>query len=200
MLPMSTDALLEKNKIESEGSWLLLVEIQLFDITVRLVRNTEDINWGGHLWTCFPFELGDATEDTKQFPEIELKVSNVTRYLQPYLENYKGCVGSTVIIRVVHSSHLTSLNAELEETFSIVGTSTDTNFVTFKLGADFNVNVRIPQGRYLKNFCCSPFKSISCGYNGGATTCDRTLNNCRALGNSVRFGGYPSIPLGGLYV
>jgi hypothetical protein len=33
-----------------------------------------------------------------------------------------------------------------------------------------------------------------CRYSGTETFCDGTLSNCVALGNTLRFGGHPSIP------
>lgn len=42
--------------------------------------------------------------------------------------------------------------------------------------------------------CRFRFKSPRCGYVGVATTCDRSLNNCFALANQVRFGGFPDSP------
>lgn len=38
------------------------------------------------------------------------------------------------------------------------------------------------------------FRGVECGYSGAATTCDRTLATCTALGNSSRWGGVASLP------
>lgn len=38
------------------------------------------------------------------------------------------------------------------------------------------------------------FKDTKCAYTGAGTTCDRTLTQCQAYGNSLNFGGHPSIP------
>lgn len=38
--------------------------------------------------------------------------------------------------------------------------------------------------------CVWDFKSVKCGYAGEATTCKKTSYQCRAYGNSARFGGY----------
>ena len=51
----------------------------------------------------------------------------------------------------------------------------------------------------MKDFCPFKFKGVQCGYKGDETECNKTLSRCRALGNSVRFGGEPTIPQGGLY-
>ena len=207
MLQLTSAGLFEKNQLVQTGAWLLLAEFRLknsaydsnYSSYIYLVRNTEDIIWNRKTWIAFPFDLDDIKESKSEFPEINLKVSNVTRYLQPYIEEYKGLVGSDVVIRVVHSGHLNLNQSELEENFTITSTSANALFVTFKLGGNFPINTRFPSERYLKNFCPLIFKSVSCGYNGATTSCDKTLTACRAMGNSKRFGGYPTIPIGGLY-
>lgn len=40
--------------------------------------------------------------------------------------------------------------------------------------------------------CANRFKNQFCGYSGPADYCDKTLSNCRALGNESRFNGYES--------
>lgn len=197
----------EKNQFVQTGAWLLLAEIKIkqkandteYSDYIHLVRNNEDIEWNGKTWIAFPFDLDDVKESRNEFPEISLRVINVTRYLQVYLEQYKGLVGSDVVIRVVHAGHLDMPQAELEENFTIISSSSNSMWVTFKLGGNFPINSRFPQERYLKNFCPLVFKGVSCGYNGASATCDKTLSSCKAKGNSTRFGGFPSIPIGGLY-
>lgn len=201
MLSLSSQALREKNKLHESGAWLILLEVQLPDnSSMRLVRNTEDIVWNDFTWIAFPFDLDDLKEDSKEFPELTINVDNSTRALQPYLEQYKGLVGCNIILRVIHSKNLDSTEAELEEYFTITNSSSNTLSVEFTLGGDFPVNVRVPNCKYMKNFCNHIFKSVTCGYNGSATSCDGTLTRCQELNNSPRFGGYPAIPMGGIYV
>ena len=51
MLSISQAAKLEKNKIEGDTAWLILMEIYVTpSIILRLVRNTEDITWNGETW------------------------------------------------------------------------------------------------------------------------------------------------------
>lgn len=207
MLQLTEAGLFEKNQLVQTGAWLLFLELKIkrsptdttYSDYIRLVRNTDSLAWKGEFWVAFPFDIDDIKESRTEFPEINLKVSNVTRYLQPYLEEYKGLVGSDVVIYVVHSEHLDIPQAELTENFTIISSSANSIYVTFKLGGNFHVNIRFPQDRYLKNFCRHVFKGVACGYSGTTTSCDKTLTYCRAIGNEVRFGGFPAIPIGGLY-
>jgi hypothetical protein len=41
--------------------------------------------------------------------------------------------------------------------------------------------------------CGFEFKSKQCGYRGVVTSCDKTFEDCKRLGNVVRFGGFPAV-------
>ena len=88
--------------------------------------------------------------------------------------------------------------ADLEMTFDILATQADALWVTFTLGAPNPLRARFPQYRYLADHCRWTFKSVECAYSGPSTTCKRTLDYCRQLGNSRRFGGFPGLSGGGV--
>lgn len=204
-MSLSNIAILEKNKISSTNAWLILIEIQFEGDIIRVVKNNEDIEWpagSGTTWTAFPFEIGDVNENSKgEQPSLQLKVSNVTRDMERYLEKNAGGTDATVVLRVVMSEHLELTQPEMIETFSVKSTSTDVNWAYFNLGPDFSTTQRIPANRYMQNFCPLKFKGIKCGYSGPETECNKTLDNCRTRNNSDRFSGAPGIPgAGGLYV
>lgn len=204
MLNLSVAGVLEKNKIASDGVWLLLLEVAVpdSDEPLRLVRNSEDVIWNGYTWSAFNFTIGDIKEDSKgSLPSVPLQISNVTQIVQAYVEENNGLTGTTVILRVVHSQHLDHVFPEVEEYFTVQSTTCDSKWVTFNLGCDISVQMRFPFRRVLKNFCAwrDQYKGIECGYAGALPPCDGTLQSCRDRGNSVRYGGEPSIPEGGLY-
>lgn len=198
---LSAAAIIEKNKLSSDGVWLILLELNIAGLTepIRVVRNNEDITWNGYTWVAFPFQLGEMAEDSQgQLPSLSLKISNVTGAIQQYIELSNGGVDSTAIIRVVHSKHLDLTTAEIEETFSVQSVTADANWINVNLGPDFTTQLRVPADRYLKDFCPFKFKGPECGYAGTDTACNKSLDACRAKGNSVRFGGEPALA-GGAY-
>lgn len=201
MLDLSQAAILEKQKLQSDGAWIILLEIAIPTVeTIYICRNTEDITWDGRNWIAFPFELDDLKEDSKGgVPELTLRVSNVTRALQNYLEQIGGGVGSKVTFRVVHSEHLDILTPEIIEEFSIQHVTADKDWVVFTLGAGDPLMKRFPPRRFLRNFCPFKYKGIECGATSLLTTCNRTLTDCRTRNNSIRFGGFPTIAQGGFY-
>ena len=202
MLDLSAAAKLEKNKLEQDGCWIVLLEIVIStDLSIYLCRNTEDITWNGQKWLAFPFDLGEVNEDSKgEIPTTTLKVSNITRSIQRKLEEYNGGVGMTCIIRVVNSEHLELTEPEVEIDMIVKSTDCDNEWVTFNLGTDALLNYRYPQRKVLKDFCPFKFKGVECGYTGALSSCDHTLFQCRLHNNSARFGGEPGITQGGMYI
>ncbi|MCE5306377.1 MAG: DUF1833 family protein [Acidobacteriales bacterium] len=201
---LSLAAYIAKNSLESDGVWLVLAEITLPDATVlRVCRNTENVTWptaGGHEYAAFPFDLEEINDQNKsEVPRVALRVSNVTRALQGYLDASGGGVGSSVIIRVVHSKNLAETDPEFEAKFRCIDCTADNMWVTFFIGAASPWTVRFPRNRLLKDFCRWRFKSAECAYSGGETTCDKTLTQCRLRSNSARFGGFPGVGQGGIY-
>lgn len=104
MLPLSTASILEKNQISATGVWLMLLEISYKGDMIRLVYNTENIQFQGNTYIAFPFTIQDVTENATDLPNIKLSVSNVTRTIQRMAESNNGFTGANVIIRVVNTN------------------------------------------------------------------------------------------------
>ena len=207
MLPLSSVAIQEKNKLATDSVWLLALEISIpgLGIPVRVVRNNEDVNWRGFTWQAFPFELNEIGDDSKGVvPQVEVRVSNVSRAMESYIQNYdsycktNGFTPITVSIFVLNSKNLANATPEVEHLFELKQPKTNPTWVTFVLAASNPYNKRYPQDRILKNHCRFIFKSVLCGYTGASTSCDKTLSTCRSLSNSARYGGFPGAGSGGL--
>lgn len=199
-LPAS--AYLDKNKLNQSGAYLVLLEITVPDGTVfRVCSNTEDIVWRGYTWQAFSFNFKDLSENSKgEIPRVQLQVWNGTKALEPYLDEGDGGIGSTVEIFVVHSGHLDEEDSLIQPAVFEAATCDSTHeWVTFGLSAPSLYTRRFPRNRIIKNYCRWRFKSGECGYTGTATTCAKTIQACRALENSARFGGFPGTGTGGFY-
>lgn len=187
---------LEKNKLISTAPWLVLVAITLPDTSViRIVKNTEDVPFGGNVYTAFAFELGDqrASGDGK-VQSLSLRVANPARAFTPYLEEYEGLVGCSLVLSLVHADNLGSDYTDLILNWEIMATTVpDEEWIEFTLGAESPIRRRFPLYVITPLSCNWLFKGVECAYAGVATTCDRTLDNCRTLNNSGRFGGRPGV-------
>lgn len=200
MLQLSTAAILEKNKIAQESVWILLLQVNAPDgQIIRLCYNTENIEWDGYTWVAFPFVIDEMKQNKTEIPQIPIRISNVTRAIERYVEQYGGFVGCTAIIRVVNSKCLNEGRAEIEETFTIQKATSNFEWAVFELGGSLPLRLRYPFRRVLKDWCPYDYKGIECAAVSPYETCPHTLKGCRERNNSVRFGGEPSMTIGGLY-
>lgn len=200
MLQLSTAAILEKNRIAQEGVWVTLLELEVPDEdSLRICYNTEDITWGGRVWTAFPFALDTVQQNKSETPTVTVRISNVTRAIEQYIETYRGFVGCTVTLRIVNSKYLDNEVAEVEESFVVQKTSSTYEWATFELGGALPVRLRYPQRRTLKDWCPYAYKGIECGATSSLPECPHTLKGCKERNNATRFGGEPSMRIGGQY-
>ena len=206
MLSLSAVAKAEKNNLNSDGVFVILMELNLpmKDVDpIRVCRNTEDIEWNGHTWQAFPFELGKVSEDKSgSIPSFEIRIDNTSQALTYYVEASNGANNGEVVFYIVNTKALTLTTAEVEEHYRITKLTVTEQWVTATVGTSYNPHSRRPEGKYVKNSCrYKEFAGPECGYKGTAyTSCNRTLSDCRARGCSKRFGGFPGVDQGGIYV
>ena len=205
MLVLSSLITLEKNKLSSMGAWLLLATITLPDLTVlRFVRNNENVTYQGNVYTAIDFALEAIEQDLKgKLPSVSLRIGNVGRVLQSYIEAQNGIGDSIVLLQAVNSSLLAEDFSLLDLTFEIQKTSVDSKYVTFELGVPSPLNKRFPLYRYSGAICnwASRFKEAECKYIGAETVCDGQLVTCQtriAGDNTLNYGGFPGLGTGGV--
>lgn len=197
MRSLSSTLLIEKNRLESDDPWLILVDLVLSTVTLYLVRNTSDIVFQGRTYTAFPFELDLFTETSEgEVPQVQIRVSNVTRVIQGYIEEIAGAVDATATIHVVNSANLSEDYSDLDLTFRVVKTEATAEWVVFHCGLPSPLTMRYPVYRYLGEHCNWVFKGYECGYNGPAIVCDRTFEYCSRLENTFNFGGFLGLSRG----
>lgn len=186
---------LEKNKLVSTAPWLTLLAVTLPDASVvRLVKNNEDVMFGGNLYEAFDFDLGDQRSGGDgRIQGVTLKVANPGRVLQPYMEANDGLIGCAVSLMVVHADNLASDYTELTLVWDVLAAESDDSWITFTLGAENPLRRRFPLQVAIPFSCNWAFKGAECAYVGAVASCARTLDACRGLGNSARFGGRPGI-------
>lgn len=195
---LSTAAIIEKNKVSTDGVYLLLLTIQYKqEEPIRLVLNNEKITFKGVDYYPYYFSLSEVKQTSTELPSCTLIVSNITGTISRILEIYDGASGGKVTVAVIN----TNISDEIlqEEHFVIAGATAKKDYVSIKLGCGASLDRRYPNVRIMKDWCPFKFKGVRCGYKGPLTTCNKTLTDCRERGNNTRFGGEPTIPQGGLY-
>lgn len=202
-LLLSSEIIREKNKLEGGGTFIVLLEIDVpgLDEPIRVTSDSVETTWNGATYAPFPFEIAEVTDDTKgQIPNVELRVSNVTRALEKYVQEYdyycklNGYREVEAKLMVVHSEHLDEPSPIVEYVFTVTKITSTPLWMTFTLGARNTFGIRFPVERIMKAKCrYKVFKGPLCGYSGSETWCDRTLARCKELGNQERFGGFPGV-------
>jgi len=217
---LSSTAIAEKNKLNTDSVFLVCLRIVIPGISdpIRLVSNSENITWQhpsdkqSETYAAFPFDIDELSDGSSgEVPTVTVKVSNVTRVMDQYIQYYdeyvkaNGYSPATVSISVVNSKVIAADPAaepELEHLFSLKQPKSNPEWATFVLSASNPYQRRFPQNRILRNHCRYRFKGADglCGYTGALTTCDHTLLQCRERYNSQRFGNAPGVGLAGFDV
>jgi phage-related protein len=201
---LSTALIQEKNSLGSASPWLVMLDITLpSGAAARYVRNNEDVVFQGHTYLAANFEADATEEDIKgNIPQFSLKVADFNQSLQAYLQAEGGGIGSRVVIRFVSAAHLSEDYTDLECGFEVMSTRTEGYAIVFSLGIPSPLRRRFPLYRTRGAFCnwVRWYKGPECGYSGSLATCTGTLDDCRAHGNSRRFGGQPGLTGGGFRV
>ena len=190
----------ESRKLLTSSSWLWLLAVTIsgVDNTIRLVNNTEDIEYFGYTYHKCNFKLGPwRYTETGELPTRELKVTNINLvdYLLPYVEDYDGIVGAQVITVPVNSAHLDVDMSAKAMDFMVLAGSPAEQWIVFVLGAPNPLIQWIQRNRYFADYCpfVSRFKGVECGYSGEQTVCNGLLSQCKEYGNQTRFGGEPGL-------
>lgn len=173
MLNLSSVLIAEKNKLSSSSAWIVLLEITIpsYATVIRLVKNNEDVVFGGETYTAFPMEIDTSSWTSKgDIPSLGVRVSNIANTFNQILREYDGGVGGEVVFTLVSSEHLTEDYAELQRTFTILQASVDNYWVSWTLGSSNPLRQRFPLYTYMAHYCnwVQNFKGAECKFAGAA--------------------------------
>lgn len=189
MIVLSPAIIEEKNKIEGDGVWILLLDLVSPDLVyhLRLAQNTEDVEYLGETYQAFPFQLGEITDESKgRVSGVPLKVSNIDRLVQGYIEQ-DATFGSDwdVTISLVNTELMDTEDfTPLSRKFKSKGVVCDSKYATFGLGGPSPLKIQTPSQKYSSNSCQRTFNDgRGCPYStkgsGSFTNCNGTLAECK---------------------
>lgn len=172
--------------------------------TIYLVNNGENITFNGHEYIAFPFNISEVSIGKGESPTLELFIDNTTRIMEAYILQYDlyvkqhGVDGNiiTAVLLVLNPEQLSS--SILEHEFMLSSFNATAKAVTFSLSAPRPHARTYPPNKILQNQCRFKYKHADgeCGATSSLPTCNKTLADCKARGNSSRFGGFAGVGRG----
>ena len=175
-----TTFLEEKNKATNKP-------LHLFDLyytgsdLLRLTDFDSDLMFDGNSYRAFDISYEDTGENIRlSIDTVTLRLGNVSREMQSYLEVYNGLRGCVVNIKHVWYNQLSDADCLMEESFYVDTAESNEEFIEFTLASEFDVlNVQLPLRLYDRRHCYWKFVidgSSDCGYSdvGLGDWCDHT--------------------------
>lgn len=224
-IPPNMAAQAEQPAQTSSWVWLLYIVAEDADpptipqaTVFRLTTYPQPVDWPTGIapaitWYPFPFEVGDLEYSGEgDLPQLDVVLSNVSRWPMRYLHQHAGLVGRAVQLFLVTEAGLAIAypnHESLAWNFRIVGSSANGDSVTLRLAMPNFWTRKAPQDRYIASRCRWQFGSTECGFvvnaASGFTDCAKTLADCAARGDDEytrglprlhpkRFGGVPGVP------
>jgi hypothetical protein len=194
---------LDKNRVSSDATYLILLEVDIIDptsadvvVTLYAANNNDDYVFNGITYSPIPFEI-TLTQEKEKTPTAQIQVYDLGQIFQAALQAYGGTLGWPARLKVVNTSSPTP-QIEIEQNYEIVAAqATDTDYsITFTLGAENPLTLAFPFRKQYQQRCFWAYKDSNCQYSGSMPTCDYTFsqsNGCIAHGNSANYGGFPGL-------
>lgn len=201
----------EKNKLHNPLPWIWLFEIAVSDTeAARFTPYQTNVTFDSDLYYAFPVQIDSLPQTGQENPSFSIAISAVSGEVQDLLDDTNGFAGKKAWVRLVHSAHLGTPSAKVEERYTVRSASVGAFNAHLELGRSDLFDREAPKGRFYRNYCRHIYAtdgSGACGYLGALTTCDHTLrggNGCIVHGDEevangrVRlhprnFGGAPNI-------
>lgn len=199
---LDADFLAEKNKQTNKP--IFLYTIYNYDGAsndLHFAEHDDDVTYDGTTYLKFPITHDFVSQNTQgQIDSVRVRISNVSRAIQSYLEDYNWA-GKKVEIKMVFSDLLADTDAYFKDVFYIDRYTANQQVAEFVLTSKFDLlDLELPTRRYTRTYCQWVFKSTECGYAGAETECNKTFQRCKQLANSERFGGMPAVPTRKVYL
>jgi len=196
MLDTTTGFIQELNKETNKPIFLYTI----FDFddashNLNLAEYKTDVTFDSVLYSATPINHDKISENAQnEIDSVRVKVSNVSRVIQNYLELYNWR-GKKVRMRLVWANRLEYIDDKIDFTYYIDSYTANQDVAEFVLLPKIDVlSVMLPRRTYSRNYCQWKFKGTECAYAGTETACNKTQQRCQELENYIRFGGFPSIP------
>lgn len=209
---------LDKRKIASGDTYLILMEISILDPTSGEVQETvyvannndpDGYVWNGNTYQSLPMTV-DIKQSSTEVPSCTVTVFDLGNTIQGLLQNYTAPIGWPAKFYVINTADANPA-ADMEYEFFVNGATANAQdySIEFTVSAENPLTLSYPARTQYKNKCFWTFKDTNCRYQDGGyktcgvstdvtldTTCDNSLDGpkgCRAHCNVLNYGGFPGI-------
>lgn len=193
---------IDKSKVASAAVYLLLLEVDVYDLngtlieTLYVTNNNEPYTFQGQTYSIAPFEI-TLTQSRENTPSAQLVVHDLGQVFQAALQAYGVVLDWPARIKVVNVANSTP-TIDMQQNFSIISAQAkDTDYsITFTLAGENPLTLRFPPRDEFQDICFWVYKGPQCTYSGTLTSCDYSMdgaNGCRVHANTLNFGGFPGI-------
>ncbi|MFC1710012.1 hypothetical protein ACFL2J_08165 [Candidatus Omnitrophota bacterium] len=194
----------KENKNTRLGRIIYLYSIKYDEVGLQYLRYTnygKPIEFGGNEYAPYVISHNSLEEDLSgKATNVNLRIANVNRNIQAIVDNY-SLNEKQVIIYTVTEENISDPQAYTSDEYSIMDIVTTPRDAVLRLTSPFEVfDVRIPKRYFFRAYCRFKFKDVNCQYAGTENDCNKTLQRCRDLSNTIHFGAFPAIPVQRLLV
>lgn len=159
------------------------------------------LNFDGIDYIGAPLEHGEITQDdNSSVAKLEITVSNVGQGISGIIGNRGNVIGNAPATLTMVLLNINT-NAILPNTKQTLWYGKCNNLKIDNESAKMDIETPLggyeytcPVEKYKATCNVRMFKDCRCGYTGSATSCDRTFERCKELGNQARFQGFISLP------
>lgn len=144
MRELSSDFIVEKNRIDGRTTWAHLVELSLnVNSTVYMTTNPDTLAWNNRFYMPVPMKISAEEQDTDgSLPKIQIQVANPVGTVYKFARD-NNLVLRDVTIRMINTS-LTNSGDDTRVTMQILGMSFLDEAAVFTLGFNFNFDAEGP--------------------------------------------------------
>ena len=163
---------------------------------------------GGKIYTPLPYQRDDVAENNGANGAVvtSVRLGDTGGVIADFMDRTGGLVGLTVFLSfhwavgsIVQPRPMINISyPEVTYEFVVKETSHDRTYAKVALATALPLDRQWPPRKTSKAKCRWVFKGCECQYDGEASTCERTIAACRALGNIAHFGAFPGCGVGGL--
>ena len=197
MKNFSSALIIEKNKLSSPYPWIPLVHFAFAGPvgSVWLAGNLSNVTYLGQVYTAFDIEVQLPNSNLEaSIPECRIIAANQSRAFEEMLLVTGGGVDTIVTLTIVNTNNLGADYSALTWTFTILQATCNSNSVEMTCSLYSPLDRKFPPDRYYGTTCrYKYFKGSECRASHPATTCNRSLDQCRQYLNQTNFGGFPGI-------